>query len=181
MLPVSLRSSPSFSVFSSDKKTYLLSNYDMLSWKSLQLALIELPFIILLNLYQPDVCGKLCVWWILRFGWWGYSWLCYFFSVLELWLVSGSGSWECGVAAGLQYPCTPVSASYPLFSNVMIKLILADGAAAWPGVGFSWFFLLRLLCGGASCSVIFLLPSVNLGRPRVFQVAVFKFIFLPNH
>ena len=55
----------------------------------------------------------------------------------------------CG--CGASYACAPMFTSYPLFSNVMIKLIPADGAAAWPGVRFSWFLLSGtrgLLCGG---------------------------------
>ena len=39
--------------------------------------------------------------------------------IIELW---------CG--CGASYPCAPVSPNYPLFSNVMIKFILIDGAAA---------------------------------------------------
>ena len=44
---------------------------------------------------------------------------CLWIWLLEVW---------CG--CGASYACVPMFARYPLFSNVMIKLILADGAAA---------------------------------------------------
>ena len=43
---------------------------------------------------------------------------------------------RCGCGASVA--CAPMFANYPLFSNVMIKFILVDGAAVLPGV---WILL----------------------------------------
>ena len=58
---------------------------------------------------------------------------------LWIWLL---GVW-CGRAASCA--CGPLFAGHSLFIHQCHdKLILADGEAAWPGVGFSRFFCLDL-------------------------------------
>ena len=89
------------------------------------------------------------------FGAWmvGLFMACYFFSVLELRLVCGSGFWECGVAVGLH--TLVLLCSLVILLSAILTFILVDEAAAWPGVGFSWFLLFGswgLLCDGLSLS-----------------------------
>ena len=54
---------------------------------------------------------------------------------LWIWLL---GVW-CG--CGASYACPLLFTNYPLFSNVMIRFMPVDGAAAWPGVVFSAWIL----------------------------------------
>ena len=80
---------------------------------------------------------------------------------LWIWLL---GVW-CG--CGASYICALMFANYPLFSNVMITFILVDGAAARPGVEFSWFSLFGswgLLCGVLSVMAYHVVVSCCLGR-----------------